>query len=33
MSLVGAVEVPRRPVSLLEPIIGGQRYLQLVQEG
>jgi trehalose synthase len=31
VSLVSAVEVPRRPVSLLEPIIGGQRYLQLVR--
>ena len=30
MSLVSAVEVPRRPVSLLEPIIGAPRYLQLV---
>ncbi len=29
MSLVKAVEVPRRPVSLLEPIIGGPRYQQL----
>ncbi len=29
MSLVTAVEVPRRPVSLLESIIGGPRYLQL----
>ena len=29
MSLIKAVEVPRRPVSLLEPIIGGPRYLQL----
>ncbi len=29
MSLVSAVEVPRRPVSLLEPIIGGPRYRQL----
>ncbi len=33
MSLVRAVEVPRRPVSLLEPVIGGQRQLQLVQAG
>ena len=31
MSLVTAVEVPRRSASLLEPIIGGPRYLQLVQ--
>ncbi len=31
MSLVTAVAVPRRSVSLLEPIIGGSRYLQLVQ--
>ena len=31
MSLVNAVEVPRRAVSLLEPIIGGTRYAQLVQ--
>jgi len=31
MSLVHSVEVPRRPVSLLEPIIGGQRYLRLVE--
>ena len=31
MSLVRAVEVPRRPVSRLEPIIGGQRYAQLAQ--
>ena len=30
MSLVSAVEVPRRPVSLLEPIIGGPRYAQLL---
>jgi trehalose synthase len=29
VSLVSAVEVPRRPVSLLEPIIGGPRYRQL----
>ena len=29
MSLVNTVEVPRRPVSLLEPIIGGPRYGQL----
>jgi trehalose synthase len=31
VSLLTAVEVPRRPVSLLEPIIGGPRYLQLVR--
>jgi trehalose synthase len=31
VSLVTAVEVPPRSVSLLEPIIGGTRYLQLVQ--
>jgi len=31
VSLVNAVEVPRRAVSLLEPIIGGTRYAQLVQ--
>ena len=31
MSLVKVVEVPRRPVSLLEPIVGGQRYLRLVE--
>ncbi len=31
MSLVSVVEVPRRPVSLLEPIIGGPRYAELVQ--
>jgi trehalose synthase len=30
VSLVNAVEVPRRPVSLLEPIIGGPRYLRLL---
>jgi trehalose synthase len=29
VSLVSAVEVPRRPVSLLEPIIGGPRYREL----
>ena len=29
LSLVHAVEVPRRPVSLLEPMIGDQRYKQL----
>jgi Glycosyl transferases group 1 len=31
VSLVTAVEVPRRSVSLLEPIIGGPRYLRLVR--
>jgi trehalose synthase len=31
VSLVNAVEVPRRSVSLLEPIVGGQRYLRLVE--
>src|SRR5690349_10072794 len=31
VSLVKVVEVPRRPVSLLEPIVGGQRYLRLVE--
>ena len=31
MSLVKAVEVPRRPVSLLEPVIGVQRYLRLTE--
>ena len=31
MSLVSAVQVPRRPVSLLEPIIGGPRYSQLAE--
>jgi trehalose synthase len=31
VSLLGIVEVPRRPVSLLEPIIGGPRYRQLVR--
>jgi trehalose synthase len=30
MSLVSAVEVPRRSVSLLEPIIGGPRYQRLM---
>jgi trehalose synthase len=29
MSLVHTVKVPRRPVSLLKPIIGGRRYAQL----
>jgi hypothetical protein len=32
VSLVRAVEVPRRPVSLLEPIIGGQRHAHLIAE-
>jgi trehalose synthase len=31
VSLVKVVEVPRRPVSLLEPIVGEQRYLNLVE--
>jgi trehalose synthase len=31
VSLVTAVEVPRRSASLLEPIIGGSRYRRLVQ--
>jgi trehalose synthase len=31
VSLVTAVQVPRRPVSLLEPIIGGPRYVRLVE--
>jgi trehalose synthase len=31
VSLVTAVEVPRQSVSLLEPIIGGPRYLRLVR--
>jgi len=30
VSLVKAVEVPRRPAALLEPIIGGPRFAQLV---
>jgi trehalose synthase len=30
VSLLKAVEVPRRPVSQLEPIIGGPRYVRLV---
>jgi trehalose synthase len=30
VSLVTVVEVPSRPVSLLEPIVGGQRYRRLV---
>jgi trehalose synthase len=29
VSLLRVVEVPRRPVSLLGPIIGGPRYMQL----
>src|SRR5437764_14356419 len=31
VSLVKVVEVPRRPVSLLEPIVGGRRYLHLIE--
>ena len=31
MSLVTAVQVPRRPVSLLEPLIGSQRHRQLIK--
>jgi trehalose synthase len=31
MSLVTAVQVPRRPVSALEPIIGGLRYAELIR--
>src|SRR5436190_3009073 len=31
VSLVKVVDVPRRPVSLLEPIVGGQRYLHLIE--
>src|SRR5215471_7051549 len=31
VSLVTAVKVPRRPVSLLEPIIGGPRYVRLIE--
>ena len=31
MSLVHAVEVPRRPVSRLEPVIGAHRYEQLTR--
>ena len=31
LSLVSAVQVPRRPVSRLEPIIGSPRYLRLVE--
>jgi hypothetical protein len=30
MSLVHAVEVPRLPVSRLEPVIGAPRYAELV---
>jgi hypothetical protein len=33
VSLVHAVEVPRRPLSLLEPVIGGPRYLRLRAAG
>jgi trehalose synthase len=33
VSLVHSVEVPRQPVSLLEPIVGGQRYLRLIEAG
>jgi trehalose synthase len=31
VSLITAVEVPRRSVFALEPIIGNPRYLQLVR--
>ena len=31
MSLVHAVEVPRRPVSRLEPIVGAARYMRLAR--
>jgi len=31
VSLVNVVEVPRRPVARLEPIVGGQRYAHLIQ--
>ena len=31
MSLVHAVDVPRLPVSRLEPVIGGSRYVQLAR--
>jgi trehalose synthase len=31
VSLLRVVEVPRRRISLLEPIIGGPRYMQLIQ--
>ncbi len=30
-SLVGSVEVARRPVTALEPVIGGERFARLVQ--
>jgi trehalose synthase len=30
-SLVGSVEVARRPVAALEPVIGGERFARLVQ--
>ena len=33
MSLVHAVEVPQRPVSQLEPVIGAQRLAELTQAG
>ncbi len=32
MSLLHAVEVPRRPVSLLEPVIGAARYERLARD-
>ncbi|MBV9094100.1 MAG: glycosyltransferase [Streptosporangiaceae bacterium] len=31
MSLLHTVEVPRRPVSLLEPVIGAERYAELTR--
>ena len=31
MSLVHAVDVPRRPVSQLEPVIGAERFIQLAE--
>ena len=31
VSLLHAVEVPRRPVSLMEPVIGPARYEQLAR--
>src|SRR5215471_19161488 len=31
VSLVKVVDVPRRPVSLLEPIVGDQRYVHLIE--
>jgi trehalose synthase len=31
VSLITSVKVPRRPVSLLEPIIGGPRYVRLIE--